>query len=609
MKRSFTFAAIELSGTAVSFIRLIPLAALVALFVSCGQMLRIDRQKEVICPPPPQQDCRPMQWIGAVFDTSASKLVDTGYHLAIEPLGSMNTPEDELHLYFASSGRGIATVSRNDANTIRPFTIVEHSLGKIGGKILRDSIASGGAVSFGGGIGVMSAATTDKLLGDQNLVEIERIDSGLRIVRDCGPNVNIRIDWESQPALTPDGKVMFFASERTGGLGGTDIWFSIRSVAGEWSKPFSCGPAVNSRCDEITPFVTRDGKQLLFSSNGRETVGGYDIFIAEIQPNFADFIADTSNSSTVLPFLFGQARNYAAPLNTIYDEIFPSTPSEPDTLLYYSANQPPADSNSGGFDLYVLHRVPFSYKNERRLTAMERLRRYNLDTVGLSNDPTATIEGRVYQSETKAPVSDADVSVKNLENQKTTGLAITDTAGRYRLKIPVNKDLEIKAQTEDLFYDSYKIRVNPEDSGRVFLRDLNIPAKFVLRINFPTDIYLAPYKFVLDSNGVETEQTWQEAVNLLAENILMYRDRIRTIVLTGHTDDVASVVYNQALGERRVDFVAAELVKRGVPREMLETHSAGELMPLGKKEGEYIDMYRKRLRRVELTKVMQSPSP
>lgn len=578
---------------------------------ACAPLMRIDRQKEVICPPPPPQDCRPMQWIGAVFDTSASKLADTGYHLTIEPLTTMNTPEDELHLFFATPERGFATVWRGSSNTVRRFTIAAKTIGKFGRAALLDSITAGGAVSLIGTKGVMSAATPEKLLGDQNLVEIERVDSGIRIVRECGANVNVPVNWESQPALTPDGRVMFFASEREGGLGGTDIWFSIRSAAGEWSRPFNCGPAINSRCDEITPFVTADGKRLLFSSNGRESVGGYDIFIAQIGANFAGFVADTSNSAMSLPFVLGMARNYAAPLNTVYDEIFPSTPSDPDTLLYYSANQPAEEGqpNAGGFDFYILHRVPFGYGKDRRLTAMERLQRYNLDSLSLSEDPTATLEGKVYQTETKSPVTDADVSVKNLENQKIVGLTTTDTTGKYRVKVPVDKDLEITAQTEDLFYDTYKIRVRPEDSGRVFLRDLYVPAKLFLRVNFPTDVYLDPYAYILDSNGVESLQTWQEAINLLAENILRYREKIRQITLTGHTDDVASVAYNQALGERRVNFVVEELVKRGVPREMLAAKSAGELEPLPKKDGEYIDMYRKRLRRVELTKVMQAKTP
>lgn len=572
--------------------------------------LKIDRQKEVICPPPPQQDCRPIQWIGAVFDTSASKLADTGYHLTIEPLTTMNTSEDELQLSFQTPERGYATISRNGANTVRRFTVVQKTIGKIGSPALLDSIITGGAVSLNGTRGVMSAATPEKLLGDQDLFEVERVDSGLRIVRNCGANVNVPIDWESQPALTPDGRVMFFASEREGGLGGTDLWFSIRSATGEWSRPYNCGPAINSRCDEITPFVTHDGKHLAYSSNGRESVGGYDIFIADIQSTFKDFIADTSNAAMSLPFLFGQSRNYAAPLNTVYDEIFPTTPSDADTLLYYSSNQPtPGETQAGGFDYFILHRVPFWYKKDRRLTTMERLQRYNLDSLALSEDATATVEGKVYKSESKAPLGDADVSVKDLENQKTIGLTTTDTTGRYRVKVPVEKDVEITAQTEDLFYDSYKIRVRAGDSNQVFLRDLYVPAKLYLRINFPTDEYLTPYAHVLDSNGVESEQTWQEAIDLLAENILRYKEKIRLLELYGHTDDVASVSYNQALGERRVNFVVEELVKRGIPRTMLAAHSAGELQPLPKRDAEYIDMYRKRLRRVELTKVMQVKSP
>jgi outer membrane protein OmpA-like peptidoglycan-associated protein len=79
-------------------------------------------------------------------------------------------------------------------------------------------------------------------------------------------------------------------------------------------------------------------------------------------------------------------------------------------------------------------------------------------------------------------------------------------------------------------------------------------------------------------------------------------EQIDKIVLVGHTDDVGSDEYNYNLGNRRVDFVIDELVKLGVPRNLLYGRSAGEKEPLSKYSNEELSQYRKRLRRVTMEK-------
>jgi outer membrane protein OmpA-like peptidoglycan-associated protein len=112
---------------------------------------------------------------------------------------------------------------------------------------------------------------------------------------------------------------------------------------------------------------------------------------------------------------------------------------------------------------------------------------------------------------------------------------------------------------------------------------------------------------VLDSNGNETPLRWEQMLDLLAENLLRYRDRIRAVVLVGHTDDVASEKYNLWLGRKRVEFVVEELRRRGVPAELLQAESAGESQLLPRRPGEPLEQWRRRCRRVELSKVLQAP--
>ena len=60
--------------------------------------------------------------------------------------------------------------------------------------------------------------------------------------------------WESQPSISADGNMIFFASNREGGYGGSDIWMS-RRVKNNWLEPVNLGPLINTSLDESTPFL------------------------------------------------------------------------------------------------------------------------------------------------------------------------------------------------------------------------------------------------------------------------------------------------------------------------------------------------------------------
>ncbi len=97
-----------------------------------------------------------------------------------------------------------------------------------------------------------------------------------------GSNMNTAA-WESQPALTPDGKELYFASNRKGGFGGSDIYKSVKLADGSWSKPINLGSAINTEKDEMAPFIHPDGKTLYFSSNGHfPSLGQSDIFVCSL---------------------------------------------------------------------------------------------------------------------------------------------------------------------------------------------------------------------------------------------------------------------------------------------------------------------------------------
>ncbi len=89
--------------------------------------------------------------------------------------------------------------------------------------------------------------------------------------------------WEGGACISPDGKTLFFTSERPGGSGNSDIWMAKRLTKTTWDKPVNLGTEVNSAFDEVGLFLAPDGKTLFFCSNGKGSMGDYDIFKSTLE--------------------------------------------------------------------------------------------------------------------------------------------------------------------------------------------------------------------------------------------------------------------------------------------------------------------------------------
>lgn len=638
-----------------------------SLFSVSGCYLPRSSPKEVICPKP-EQNCFTVEWKGLNFDTSAAAREVSDSFYIFQRLQNINTPDDEWDLSFFSKKNAILTF--NDENEQRVM-ITKMLLDNVG------NIESGIGISYEGHIGTFTingnkvcfaASPTIGIYGNSRLY-IGTLQGNIILepeeLGDSIPYSNFT--WDSHPAFAPNGNVIFYASDRPYKEKGIDLWFTIKMPNGKWSYPINCGDVINSRCDELSPFVTNDGSRLYFSSSGHETIGGYDIFYSEISPSFWDAVKkyDLIALKTQSDF-FSKPKNLRGPLNTEWDELFPKSPDNPDNLLYYSsnqyANQATLLSTFGGFDIFLRKKVYSPRFVKAPKTPEIDKGGINVAFEGFESKeeqmkiqlitPTYKIEGIVKNANTNLPVPNAEIIIKEIPSRYPTFAEkfLKDTTGKYKIveleknkeyevvaqagdlfydpfKIRIeggdtvvviksndkgeyivglekDREFEITAQAKDLFFDSYNINIPSDDNTTVVKKDFAIPVKITLRINFPLDVYDNPYKYTLDSNGVETRNTWQEELDKLAENIIFSKDKIRKLILTGHTDPDASVAYNYQLGLNRVNFVIKQLILRGVPPEILEGRSAGELEPLPRRKNESKEIYHKRLRRVELEKIV-----
>lgn len=625
----------------------------------------VTDKKEIYCPEK-TQNCLPKTWSGSPMDTSASYQEVADYYYVFESLRRVNSPEDEWSLSFINKKHAALTFTDADQNRMMMTRLPSENMVTMESGMGVPLDGHIGAISIQGDKAAFAAALSNEFIGSSDIYTANMNGNVLTDVKKLGPQVHeSQMTWESHPALSPNGKVIIFASDRYHGTGEIDLWFIFKKPNGEWSDPINCGEVVNSRCDELTPFITPDGRSLLFSSCGHETVGGYDIFMSRISDAFwidvdkGDLATLKSNTG-----YFRRPSNLRPPLNTPADELFPSTPNDMEELLYYSSNQAQNTksilSTKGGFDLYLRKKIK-KYKTKPD-TIPDEIADFNTDfniDENFSPEykdifiPEYTLEGVIYNARTKLPAKNAELTIREIIEKypSFTNKIIKDTSGKFevidlgndkefevtaqsedlafeKFKIVVDKkdtlivvkadengeykvtlekdrEFEVTAQAEDLFFESFKLRVDGIDTLKRVEKSFFVPEQLQLRINFPTANFDDPYKYTLDSNAVETNSTWIEEMDLLAKNIILSQDRIKKIILIGHTDEVGTKRNNKILGQNRVNFVVKELIKRKVPKRLLEAASHGEEDPLPKREGETLATYRKRNRRVELQRVMK----
>ena len=117
---------------------------------------------------------------------------------------------------------------------------------------------------------------------DGNLYYSELKNNRWSRIKSLGKNINTRY-WESSGFITPDGRTLYFSSNREGGLGDLDIWVSNVDAKGKWGVPRNLGPTINSPYNEDSPYFDTDNNALLFSSLGRTGMGDYDIYVSYLE--------------------------------------------------------------------------------------------------------------------------------------------------------------------------------------------------------------------------------------------------------------------------------------------------------------------------------------
>ncbi len=220
---------------------------------------------------------------------------------------------------------------------------------------------------------------------------------------------------ESTSSLTPDGKVIYFASNRQGGKGGLDIWKIEMKAGGTWSLPINLGPEINTKDNEDAPFIHPDQKTLFFTSDGHSSMGGRDIFKTSLV-----------NGKWTSP------ENMGYPVNTTSNDNYFTLLAD-GKRAYFSSDR---KGGQGAQDIYYLD-LP-----ENAMTI-----------------PLTMIKGRVLNGETGKPMPTKMYVVDNETKKELEFVYDPDPkTGEYLIILPPSKNYDIVIESEGFL--PYTLNVN-----------------------------------------------------------------------------------------------------------------------------------------------------
>ncbi|MFZ9044726.1 MAG: OmpA family protein [Cyclobacteriaceae bacterium] len=347
--------------------------------------------------------------------------------------------------------------------------------------------------------------------------------------RNLGPTVN-SIYWDSQPSLSADGRILYFSSNRPGGKGGRDLWFA-RYENDQWTKPQNAGSEINTKEDEVTPYLHFNNQTLFFSSSGHLGFGGYDLFKIEL--------LDSSQTEPV---------NLGYGINNELDQI--SMTISADGSFGYFAQE---FVDRGGYRRSKLSKVTF-------------------DESGIIKNEAVYVIGRVIDAKSLQPVK-AEIMLSNLKSSSEKEAYKTRSDGLsgdfyFVLTQGSTYGVFVKARNylfEDFTFDVVSNDVSRPDSLFIYLQPLEENAELTLE-----NIY-----FEFDSYELSPESRSE----LLAIARFLEENNVK-VEISGHTDSKGDESYNAALSKRRAEAVFDYLVDLGVSAEKMISRGYGAELPL-----------------------------
>lgn len=322
----------------------------------------------------------------------------------------------------------------------------------------------------------------------------------------------------SQPFVTKDGKYLLFSSDRAGGYGKFDIWYCVIREDGIFGQAVNLGPKINTEDDEKAPSYNSITKKLIFSTDGRIGLGGLDFFESE-----GDFVN------------WSVPKNLGYPFNSSKDDVYFTAIDELGTKGYISSNR----ESSCCLEVFEVKR---EYLN---------------------------INGILTDCKTNKPLAGANVTLTcNDEEQKH----ISNSNGKYSFSVDSKRPIKLQFSKENYFSIT-----KDYTSEKLANADTLINEDYCLnsyKINTPVVLENVYYEF----NRFELTEASKKVLDGLV--VTMNDNPKIEIELGAHTDNIGADMYNLDLSEKRAKSCVLYLASKGISISRLAYKGYGKTTPI-----------------------------
>jgi outer membrane protein OmpA-like peptidoglycan-associated protein len=324
-------------------------------------------------------------------------------------------------------------------------------------------------------------------------------DSVWANVRNLGKNINT-LSWDSHPSLSHSGDTLYFASDRLGGFGLSDVYYSVKGKDGNWQKAQNVGPIINTRGNEVSPFYHRRHNVLYFSSDGQPlTFGDFDIY-----------------KSYRLEVNWDEPKNIGPLVNGPGSEYYFTIDSESSQLFY-------ARSDESEIENLDLHTFPVPM--EAQPTAVARLK------------------GSLINAQTKKPFKGI-VSVIDMDKGVEVAPKFLRSDGSFDFDLINKRNYLLIIQGEDFF------RIE-----ELFFMDGDTEMH---RETDPIESKIAFASLEFEHGKADILPSMHGDLTKLANFLIDHPDF--SLNISGHTDSQGSEVSNLLLSQARADAIKAYLI-------------------------------------------------
>ena len=361
-------------------------------------------------------------------------------------------------------------------------------------------------------------------------------DSTWGEVKNLGKNINT-ISWDSHPSLSHSGDTLFFASDRLGGFGLSDIYYTVKDQQGVWQKALNIGPIINTRGNEVSPFFHHRYNVLYFSSDGQPlTFGDFDIYKSYRQE-----------------VNWGEPKNIGPLVNGAGSEYYFTIDSESSQLFYARSDETEREN----LDLHT-----FPVPMEAQPTAVARLK------------------GSLINSQTKKPFTGI-VSVIDMDKGVEVAPKFLREDGSFDFELINKRNYLLIIQGDDFF------RIE-----ELFFMDGDTEMH---RETEPIESKIAFSSLEFENGKADILPSMHADLDKLANFLIDHPDI--DLNISGHTDSQGSENSNLRLSQARADAIKAYLIYQfKIDGARISATGFGSSKPLVEEQS---DEHRKLNRRVE----------